>query len=123
MQSPSVVLLQSNLYIANSLAKALSPSFSQVHRTQSVGELRRYAAEYRPQVLLVDMERASVSDIHELARSFPGTRIICNHRAADEKMWADVLGAGADDCWPSSEIRDLVNAAQGNPPLPHTVAA
>ncbi len=123
MQSPSVVLLQSNLYIANSLAQALSPSFAQIHRTESINELRSYAAAYRPQVLLVDMERASLADIRDLSRNFPACRIICNHRAADEKMWADVLGAGADDCWPSSEIRDLVNAAEGNPPLIHSAAA
>ena len=123
MKSPSIVLLQSNIHIANSLAQALSPSFQQIHRTESLNELRSYATKYRPQVLLVDMERASVSDISDLSRTFPSSRIICNHRAADEKMWTAVLGAGADDCWPSSEIRDLVNAAQGNPPLPHTVAA
>ncbi len=123
MQSPSVVLLQSNLYIANSLAQALSSSFAQIHRTESINELRSYAAEYRPQVLLVDMERASLADIRDLSRNFPACRIICNHRAADEKMWADVLGAGADDCWPSSETRDLVNAAEGNPPLIHSAAA
>lgn len=123
MQSPSVVLLQSNIHTANSLAQALSPSFPQIHRTESVDELRSYATKYSPKVLLVDMERASVSDIQDLSHSFPAARIICNHHAADEKMWASVLGAGADDCWPSSEIRDLVNAAQGNPPLIHTAAA
>ena len=123
MQSPSVVLLQSNIHTANSLAQALSASFPQIHRTESIGELRSYATKYSPKVLLVDMERASVSDIQDLSRSFPSARIICNHHAADEKMWASVLGAGADDCWPSSEIRDLVNAAQGNPPLIHTAAA
>lgn len=123
MKSPSVVLLQSNSHIANSLATALSASFPQVHKADSVSDLRHCAAKHRAQVLLVDMERASVADIRELSQNFAGVRIICNHRAADEEMWAAVLRAGADDFWPSSEIKDLVNAAQGKPPLAHTVAA
>ena len=112
MQSPNVVLLQNNPQIARSLAAALSGSFHSIHVAHSLQELRDRMAKHRSRVAIVDMEMASINDLAKLAREFPGTSILCNHRLADEKMWADALKAGVSDVFASSDTGAIVNAAR-----------
>ena len=114
MQSSNVVLLQSDPGIARTLAASLANSFHAVHVTKSVDELRHAAAKLRPRVMIVDLETASFDDVESLKQQFESTRIICNHRVADEEMWTRTLMVGADDCCPSSDNRGILSSA-----LPH----
>ena len=69
------------------------------------------AAKHQPSAIIVDLEAASLSEVEELKREFQGTRIVCNHRVADEEMWTRTLTAGADDFCPSNDVRAILSAA------------
>jgi DNA-binding NarL/FixJ family response regulator len=111
MQTTNIVLLQSDPTVAELLAASLSNSFQGVHVARSVDELRHTAAKHRPYAIIMDLESATLGDVEALKQEFEGIRIICNHRVADEEMWAKTLTAGADDFCPSSDTRSIVTAA------------
>jgi len=112
MQQTHVLLLQSDPNVAQTLASSLSNSFHGVHVAKSVDEIRHVAAKYQPFAMIVDLETASLTDVESLKRDFQQTRIVCNHRVADEEMWARTLNAGADDCCPTSDVRSILSATQ-----------
>lgn len=112
MQSFSVVLQQSDPQIAQSLASSLSDSFKLVQVNGSLGELRRSIARHRAGVAVLDMEEISLSDVEILSREFPGINIVCTHRLADEKLWAEALNAGAADVCPSNDTAAIVAATK-----------
>jgi DNA-binding NtrC family response regulator len=106
-----VLLLQSDPSIAQILAESLANSFHGVHVAKSVDELRNAAAKHQPFAIILDLETATLGDIQSLKRDFQHTRIVCNHRVADEEMWANTLNVGAYDCCPTSDMRAIVLAA------------
>ena len=110
MKPTNVVLLQSDPNIAQLLATSLSNSFRRVQVAASLDDLRHAAAEHRPSVIIVDLESATLEDVESLKRDLPETRIVCNHRIADEEMWALSLDVGADDCLPSSDMSGILFA-------------
>jgi DNA-binding NarL/FixJ family response regulator len=114
MPSLHVVLLQSDSQVAQSLFSALSNSFDSVHLARSLSELRTTIVRHRARIAILDLERASLSDVKGLSRDFPGASIICTHRCADEEMWTAALNAGASDVCPSSDTSGIVRAAVGN---------
>ena len=107
-----VLLLQSDPTIAQTLAESLANSFHGVHVAKSVDELRNAAAKHQPFAIILDLETATLADIESLKRDFQHTRIICNHRVADEEMWANTLNVGADDCCRTSDMRGIILAAE-----------
>ncbi len=111
MQSIHVVLLQSDPEVARRLSASLANSFHAVHLTKSTDELRYAVAKLQPRVMIVDLETATLSDVASLKQDFQATRIVCNHRLADEEMWTRSLTVGADDCCPSSDTRGIVDSA------------
>lgn len=114
MKQFDVVLLQSDSQVARSLVSALSPSVGSVRQVDSLGELRKSIAKHRAGVAILDMEKASLSDVECLTHEFPGACIVCTHRCADEEMWAAALNAGAADVCPASDTRAIVRAALGS---------
>jgi DNA-binding NarL/FixJ family response regulator len=110
MQPLSVVLLQSDPGTVQSLV-ALRGRFHRVSEARSIGDLRARVFGLNPEVVILDMEMASVSEVALLARDFPDVRIVCNHRLADDKMWTATLEAGASDCCASGDIRGICQAA------------
>ena len=124
MQAANIVLLQSDPKVTQALAASLTSSFHGVHVVRSMNEVRDAAAKHHPYVIILDLERATLADVEALKQDFQGTRIICNHRVADEEMWTRTLGAGADDCCPSSDVRSILSSAVRQPSiLRRTVAA
>jgi len=111
MQQTHVLLLQSDPNVAQTLATSLANSFHGVHVANSVDEIRHVAAKYQPFAIIVDLETVSLSDVESLKRDFQYTRIVCNHRVADEEMWSRSLNVGADDCCPTSDMRSILFAA------------
>src|SRR5262249_35600084 len=111
MQQTHVLLLQSDPNVAQTLAGCLANSFHRVHVAQSVDELRHAAAKHQPFAIIVDLETASLGDVESLKHDFRQTRIVCNHRVADEEMWTRTLNVGADDCCPTSDVRGILTAA------------
>lgn len=111
MQASNIVLLQSDPTVAQTLAASLSNSFHRVHVVQSLEDLRNATARHRPFAVIVDLETATLGDVESLRHDFRETRIVCNHRVADEDMWTLSLSAGADDCCPSDDMRGILFAA------------
>ena len=114
MQPTNVVLLQSDPDVAQKLASSLVDSFHRVHVARSLDELRHAAQKHRPFAVILDLESATLGDVEALKKEFGGIRVICNHRVADEEMWAKTLSVGADDCCPSSDMRGILSAAVRN---------
>jgi|SRR5579871_5068524 chemotaxis response regulator CheB len=92
----SVVLLETDLKSARSLAGGLRPHFS-VHVTRSREELRDEVARNRPEAVVVNMELWRLTDIESLHQEFPEVPIVCTHRIPDEDLWMAALEAGATD--------------------------
>jgi|SRR5437868_14694665 len=123
MQALSVVLLQGDSRIAQSLAASMSSAFHSVHAVQSLDELRTRMVRHRAEVIVVDLEVISVSDLQTLSKQFPGITIVCTHRLADEDMWAPVLNAGAADICPASDTRAITTSALRNVARRFSIAA
>jgi DNA-binding response OmpR family regulator len=114
MKSLHVVLLQSDSEVAQSLVSALSNCFDSVQLARSLDELRTSIARHRARVAILDLEKASLSDVKRLCGDFPGACIVCTHRCADEEMWTAALNAGASDVCPSSDTSGIMRAALGD---------
>lgn len=114
MQPTNVVVFQSDSQIAHALSSSLSQYFRSVRMARSADELRPTIARHRAEVLIVDIEPASLSEVEKLHREFPGLSIVCTHRLADEEMWAAALGAGAADVLPSSDTMGILQSALRN---------
>lgn len=110
MQATHVLLLQSDPRVAQTLSDFLSHSFHAVHVANSLEEVPRAAAKFRPDVIVLDLESATLAQLEELKSQFPNVRIVCNHRIADEEMWTRSLSAGADDVCPSNDLRSILTA-------------
>jgi DNA-binding NarL/FixJ family response regulator len=123
MQSSSVVLLQSDPAIVQSLCADLRHSFRSVKETRSLNELRTSIAKHHPEVAILDMEMASISEVGLLAHEFPSVSIVCTHRLADEEMWAAALRAGAADICPSQDKRGILTAVMRSASRSQSLAA
>jgi len=123
MQPLNVVLLQGDSGVTKSLVSALSNSFRSIHLVSSVVELRSTIAKKRAGVAILDMEKASLSDVQHLSQEFPGACLVCTHRCADEEMWAAALNAGAADVFPSDDTRGILRAALRSDEVSRSAAA
>jgi DNA-binding NarL/FixJ family response regulator len=123
MQSSSVVLLQSDPVIVQSLAADLRNSFRSVKETRSVNELRTSIAKHHPEVAILDVEIAPISEVRRLAHEFPAVSFVCTHRLADEEMWAAALNAGAADICPSQDTPGILKAVMRSTSRAQSLAA
>jgi len=119
----SVVLLQGNPEIAQSLATSLLSSFRSVHAVRSMEELRASISKHRARVIILDIEMASLVEVESLSREFPGLSVVCTHRLADEEMWTAALSAGASDICPTYDTHSILTAALHNARRTRSVAA
>src|SRR5215470_16783532 len=123
MKPLSVVVAQSNAGTAESLAKSLYSHFRVVNTAGNLNDLVNSIPKHHADVAIVDLELADLNQVQQLAHQFSRTIIVCTHRLADERMWADALAAGAADCCHSSDVRAIVLAATNVRPLSHSHAA
>ncbi len=114
MQPLDVVLLQGDSGISQNLIASLTTSARHVHLARSSEELRRSIVSNHAGAVILDLELSSLSDVEHLSREFPEVSIVCNHRIADEQMWAATLNAGAADCCPSSDTKGIARAAMAS---------
>ncbi len=113
MHSSSVVLLQGDSRLAQSLTGFLRKSFRLIRTVRSLDDLRSTAASLRAEVVIVDMEIASFADVARLSSDFPGLAIVCTHRLADEQMWTAALSVGAADICSSCDPAAILAAVRG----------
>src|SRR5437016_6636826 len=111
MKPLSVVVAQSNPKAAESLAQSLYNYFRVINTVSNLDGLLHSVLKNRADVVIVDLELADIVQVQRLRDQFSGATIVCTHRLADEKMWAEALAAGASDCCHSSDVRAIVLAA------------
>ena len=119
----SVVVLESNPRLAQSLAGGLSSHFKSVHLTRSGDELRERIARNRPEAVILDMEASRLTDVRNLRRDFPTLPIVCTHRVPDEELWIAALEAGASDVCPADDVPNVLSSVLRNVAMAHHVAA
>lgn len=123
MYFSSVVLLQSDSQIAQSLVASLCNLFFSVRAVRSLDELRAGVVKHHAEIVILDMEIASFTDVQRLCREFPGLSIVCTHRLADDEMWTSALNAGAADVCPPHDTKAVLLAALRNATSLHNAAA
>jgi DNA-binding NarL/FixJ family response regulator len=104
----SVVVLQRDPAIAQSLASGLRSLFQSVLVSGSERELRDLVAQNLPEVAVLDVEGLQFADVEKLHQDFPSLSILCTHRVPDEEMWMAALEAGAVDVCPSYDVEAIL---------------
>jgi AmiR/NasT family two-component response regulator len=110
MKPLSVVLLQTDAGTSRALTASLCHHFHAIFCVNSVAELRESVLKHRPEVAVIDMELANLSEVQQMSRDLPGMCIVCTHRLADDEMWTAALGAGATDVCRSRDTRAIVTS-------------
>lgn len=123
MKPLSVVVAQRDSKTADFLAKSLYNHFRMVNTAGNLNDLINSIPRHHADVAIVDLELAGMDQVQQLRHQFSETTIVCTHRLADEKMWAEALAAGASDCCHASDVRAIVLAAASVKPLSHSHAA
>jgi DNA-binding response OmpR family regulator len=119
----SVVVLESNPRLAQSLAGELSSHFNSVHLTRSGDELRERIVRNRPEAVILDMESSRLTDVRNLHRDFPTLPIVCTHRVPDEELWIAALEAGASDVCPADDVPNVLSSVLRNVAMAQHAAA
>jgi chemotaxis response regulator CheB len=120
MEPLSVVLYQSDLRTAQSLAVSLSQYVEAVYLARNYEEVRPTVAKHRAEALVLDLETSGPDEVDRLHREFPRLCIVGTHRLADDKLWAEAMSLGAADiCEPRSD--DVVRSVLQH--LTHHAAA
>jgi DNA-binding response OmpR family regulator len=106
----SIVVLENDPRIAQSLARKLSAHFNAVVLAHSSDELRERISRSKPEAVVLNIENSRLSDVHNLHNDFPSLPIVCLHRVPDEQMWVDALNAGASDVCGAEDARNVVSS-------------
>jgi DNA-binding response OmpR family regulator len=106
----SVVVVERDPKLAQSLAGGLSSHFNSVQMTRSGDELRERVARNKPEAVILDMEYSRLTDVRNLHHDFPSLPIVCTHRVPDEELWLAALEAGASDVCPSDDVHDVLTS-------------
>jgi DNA-binding response OmpR family regulator len=110
----SVIVLESDAKVAQSLEGGLSSYFHSVQLTRSGEELRERIARNRPEAVILDMEYSRLTDVRNLRRDFPTLPIVCTHRVPDEELWIAALEAGASDVCPADDVPNVLSSVLRN---------
>jgi DNA-binding NtrC family response regulator len=124
MNSLSVALLQKDSGVARLVSGQLCHHFHAIRVAQSAAELRELIPRFRPDVVVADIETASLGEIQQLHQEFAGLCIVCTHRIADDEMWTAAMDAGAADICSATDTHGILTAAVRNTsPLTRSAAA
>jgi len=110
----SVIVLESDAKVAQSLEGGLSSYFHSVQLTRSGEELRERIARNRPEAVILDMEYSRLTDVRNLRRDFPTLPLVCTHRVPDEELWIAALEAGASDVCPADDVPNVLSSVLRN---------
>jgi len=106
----SVVVLENDSRLAQSLAGGLSSYFNSIHLARSGDELRERVAGNRPEVVILDIENSRLTEVRNLHREFPSLPIVCTHRIPDEQLWIAAMEAGASDVCPADDVQNVLTS-------------
>lgn len=111
MKYANAMVLQGDAAARQSVVACLSDMSFSVHVVQKLDELRAGIIKNRPNVVVLDMEIASLKALHHICGEFPQVSVVCTHRLADEGMWTSALNAGAADVCLQNDPKAILNAA------------
>jgi DNA-binding NarL/FixJ family response regulator len=121
--SLSVVVLEKNPKVAQSLVGGLRTHFRSVHLACSREELRDRVSSNLPEVVVFDIESSRLTDVASLHQDFPALPIVCTHRIPDEEMWMAALEAGASDVCASDDVDSVLSSVLRSVARTNAVAA
>ncbi len=110
MQSMDVIVSSTDVAMAARLAASLNPYLPGISIGHSLEETRAAIARHRSRGAVIDLETCGLEAVEQLCREFPGTRVVCTHRLADEQMWVAALSAGAADCCYEADVDSILRA-------------
>lgn len=119
----SVVVVERDPRLAQSLAGGLASHFHSVQLTRSGEELRERIAKNKPQAVILDIEYSGLSDVQNLHHDFPSLPIVCTHRIPDEKLWIAAMEAGASDVCAADDVQHVLISVLRNVELSSSAAA
>lgn len=119
----SVVVVDSDPQLAQSLICGLPSDFHFTHLKSSGSELRELVATDQPGAVILDMESSRLSDVRNLHRDFPSLPIVCTHRIPDEELWVAALEAGAADVCPAADARHVLASVLRNVAMARSASA
>src|SRR5579863_991877 len=119
----SVVVLEQDPRVAQSLAGKLSSHFHVVHLARTGAELRERVAENAPEVVVLDVEYSRLSDVRNLHSDFPSLPIVCTHRIPDDDLWIAAMEAGASDVCPSGDPQKVLASVLQSLTIAHAAIA
>ncbi len=114
MRPLSAIVVHKDSALIEKLSNSLRQHFRLVNTASSTDAARGLVVDHHAQLLILDLETASVEQLKLLRAEFPAITIVCTHRLPDEQLWIEALSAGAVDCCHESDIRGIVLAACGN---------
>ena len=123
MKYATAMVLHGDAASLQSLVACLNEMSFSVRVVQKLDELRAGIIKNRPDVVILDMEIASVKALHHLCGEFPQVSVVCTHRLADESMWTRALNAGASDVCLQNDAKAILTAALRTTTPLHSAAA
>ncbi len=123
MPLPTIVIAQNDPTIAMQLANDLHAHFARVAVAANAAELRTMLLRHDARVAVLDLELFNLEDIRQLAHIFDDLTIVCTHRSPDERMWMDVMDAGAIEFCHPLDIHTILRASRMAPKQHFAVAA
>jgi DNA-binding NtrC family response regulator len=104
----SVLVVEQDPRIAQTLAGKLSSHFHFVHVARSGAELRECLTQNPAEAVVLDVEHSRLSDVRNLHSDFPSLPIVCTHRIPDDELWIAAMEAGASDVCPSDDPQKVL---------------
>ncbi|MDR3764818.1 MAG: hypothetical protein P4M01_12055 [Acidobacteriota bacterium] len=112
MPSPTIIVAQNDPEVALGLANDLHAHFARVAVANNAVELRTLLAHHEARVAVLDLELLDLKEIAELAGRYTGVAIVCTHRSPDERMWTNILRAGAVELCVPRDLRAILRASR-----------
>jgi hypothetical protein len=97
MRSRTVVIVHSDIGVAQKLADDLQLYFGRIIVSGSAPDLRTLLGRQETRGVVLDLESVEMEKVQRLARDFHNLTIVCTHRSPDERMWIAALEAGASE--------------------------
>lgn len=111
MLSLNVVLAQHDPAAATALANNLRGQCRAVTLVDKE-KIRETIMRHRADVAVVDLEMFSIPEVKQLCKEFQHVSVVCTHRLADEKLWTNVMNAGATDCCLPTDVNGIMFAVR-----------
>lgn len=122
MQPHKVVIALSDPVQAEHIASELHAHFRSVSVALDCDQLRRVMRHEHADLIVLDLEMATLHDLRMLCLDYPYSNFLCTHRVPDDVLWTSALNAGATDFCDPLTVKGIVLAAERLPIAARTAA-